>query len=49
MQKKCRIVNFRNAHVWADENPQALWEARYQDKISINVWYMIIGDQLIEP
>lgn len=43
------IINFHNTHVWADENPHAIFESRFQDKFSINVWAGVIGDRLIGP
>lgn len=43
------IVNFHNSHVWADVNPYAFFEGRFQDKFSINVWAGILGDRLIGP
>lgn len=43
------IVNFHNNHVWAEENPHAIFESRFQNKFSINVWAGILGDRLIGP
>lgn len=43
------VVNFHNNHIWLDENPSAIFEARFQDKFSINVWAGIIGNRLLGP
>jgi hypothetical protein len=29
------IINFRNSHVWDDENPQATFQSRHQHRFSI--------------
>jgi hypothetical protein len=43
------IMNFHNNHIWADENPHAITETRFQDRFSFNVWIGIIGNYLIGP
>ncbi|RLU18806.1 hypothetical protein DMN91_009163 [Ooceraea biroi] len=43
------IINFHNNHVWADENPHAVVESRYQHRFSLNVWVGILKDRLIGP
>lgn len=43
------IMNFHNNHVWADENPHAIVETRFQVQFSLNVWGGIVGDHLIGP
>ncbi|KAJ4431294.1 hypothetical protein ANN_19891 [Periplaneta americana] len=40
------VVNFRNQHVWADENSHAVEETRHQHRFSINVWAGVFGDRL---
>ncbi|KAJ4435802.1 hypothetical protein ANN_18421 [Periplaneta americana] len=41
------VVNFRNQHVWADENHHAVEETRHQHRFSINLWAGVLGDRLI--
>lgn len=43
------IINFHNQHLWADENPQGIIQARHQQQFKINVWAGIVGDCLISP
>lgn len=43
------IMNFHNNHLWAQENPHATVETRFQHTFSVNVWAGIIGDYLIGP
>lgn len=43
------IVNFRNGHVWADENPHAIVQSRHQQQFNLNVWIGITCDTLIGP
>ncbi|KAJ4428563.1 hypothetical protein ANN_24607 [Periplaneta americana] len=40
------VVNFRNQHVWADENPHAVEETRHQHRFSINLRAGVLGDRL---
>lgn len=46
---RCGIVNLRNNHVWADENPHALIETNLQRQFSTNIWTGILGDEIIGP
>ncbi|GBM11271.1 hypothetical protein AVEN_267832-1 [Araneus ventricosus] len=43
------IVNTHNAHMWAMDNPHAsvLWKS--QQRFSVNVWAVILGDYLLGP
>jgi len=43
------VFNFRNSHVWSDENPHAVVSSRHQRRFSINIWCGIIGNQLLGP
>lgn len=43
------IQNSHNNHLWAEENPHAITETRFQHQFSVNVWVGIIGDRLIGP
>lgn len=43
------IINFHNNHLWAQENPHGLIEARHQHTFSVNVWAGIVEDNLIGP
>lgn len=43
------VLNFRNQHLWSDENSHAVVNGRYQYNFSINIWAGIIGNHLIEP
>lgn len=43
------INNLHNRHLYAEENPHGIIEARHQRKFSLNVWGGIVGDQLIGP
>lgn len=43
------IINFRNMHEWAEDNPHAVVERHHQDKFSINVWAGVIDNYLIGP
>lgn len=43
------IFNNRTSHVWAAENPNAIFVAGHQEKFSINVWAGIIGNFLVGP
>jgi hypothetical protein len=42
------ILNSRNSHVWAQENPNAK-HMRSQHHFAVNVWAGIISDHLIGP
>jgi hypothetical protein len=44
-----RIINFRNSHVWADENPHTTFQSRHQHQFSISLWADILGGRLIGP
>ncbi|KAJ4441251.1 hypothetical protein ANN_11102 [Periplaneta americana] len=39
-------VNFRNQHMWADENSHAVEETKHQHRFSINVRAGVLGDRL---
>jgi len=41
------IDNTHNSHVWADENPHATVETNFQLRFSVNVWCVVLDDQLI--
>ena len=43
------ILNLRNMHVWADENPHAQVVQSHQHRFSINIWAGIIADHIIGP
>jgi hypothetical protein len=43
------IINSRNNHVWADENPHATLEQGRQQRFYINVWCGIVHYLLISP
>lgn len=43
------ITNFHNNHLWAEDNPHAIQECRYQYEFSLNVWVGIIGENVIGP
>jgi hypothetical protein len=43
------IINSRNNHVWADENPHATFEQGHQQRFSIDVSSGIVHDLLIGP
>lgn len=43
------IFNNRTSHVWAAENPHAIYEAGHQVKFSVNVWAGVIGNFLVGP
>lgn len=43
------VFNMHNTHVWADENPHAIWEHRFQRKFHVNVWAGLVGGRLIGP
>lgn len=43
------IVNQRNYHVWALENPRAIRENRFQHEFAINVWLGIWNGLLVGP
>lgn len=43
------IMNFHNNHIWSEENPHAVTEARFQQQFSLNVWVGIFRDSLIGP
>lgn len=43
------IMNFHNAHNWADANPHVLRQHQYQHRFSVNVWAGILGDTLLGP
>lgn len=40
------IVNRRNCHHWAQQNPHAIREANFQDTFSFNVFAMIINNRV---
>jgi hypothetical protein len=40
------IGNFRNTHVWMDDNPHTTVASRHQHRFSINVWVRILDDHL---
>jgi hypothetical protein len=43
------VVNMKNNHVWAQENPHETMNRNFQVKFSVNVWAGIVNDQLIGP
>lgn len=43
------VVNSRNSHVWADENPHGTIVHGHQQRFGVNIWAGIIGDKLIGP
>lgn len=43
------VVNVKNKHVWAQENPHEILQNNYQVKFSVNVWAGIVNDTLIGP
>jgi hypothetical protein len=43
------ILNTRNQHTLAHENPRSFQETRFQQQFSINVWAGIIGDLIPGP
>jgi hypothetical protein len=43
------IVNFRNTHSWAYENPHETVSRHFQHTFSVNVWLGVLGDNFIGP
>lgn len=43
------IINLRNSHSWADENPRFKKAWKSQWRFSLNVWAGIVGDVIIGP
>lgn len=43
------IFNFKNNHVWGQENPHGTIQRHHQVRFSVNVWAGIINDTLIGP
>lgn len=43
------IINQRNSHVWANENPRTVREYRFQHEFAVNVWLGIWNDSLVGP
>lgn len=39
--------NAHNLHVWANENPHAIFQGGFQHRFSINFWSAIIGDRVV--
>lgn len=42
-------TNYRNEHLWLQENPHAIRPSSFQHKFSVNVWAGMIDDILIGP
>lgn len=43
------INNSKNTHIWAEENPHAIVETKFQRRFSVNVWCGLINDKLVGP
>lgn len=43
------ILNQRNTHIWAHENPRAVREDNFQHEFQCNVWLGILDNTLIGP
>lgn len=43
------IMNYHNAHHWADANPHVAQRCHFQHRFSVNVWAGILGDSLLGP
>lgn len=43
------VTNFRNSHIWANENPHAIVQRNSQHRFSLNVWCGIVDNVLIGP
>lgn len=45
----CRqgCFNNHNLHVWAEENPRALFPRGFQHRFSVNLWAGLLGDRLV--
>lgn len=43
------VVNFRNTHIWAEENPHEVAVTHFQHTFSFNVWCGILADNVIGP
>jgi len=43
------IFNSRNNHYWSKENPHIIRQHAFQERIAVNVWAGMIGNQLIGP
>lgn len=43
------VLNFHNAHVWADENPHSIRQNNFQQKFRLNLWAGILNNNLIGP
>jgi hypothetical protein len=43
------VFNWRNSHVWSEENPHVIKEHHFQHEFSINVWCGIIGNCILGP
>ncbi|KYQ55082.1 hypothetical protein ALC60_06085 [Trachymyrmex zeteki] len=43
------IINQRNYHIWAHQNPRSVREYKFQQEFSVNVWLGIWNDVLVGP
>lgn len=43
------VFNFRNKHVWDNENPHVLRERHFQHEFKINIWCGIVGNHVLGP
>lgn len=43
------VFNWRNCHIWDNENPHSVKEAHFQHELKLNVWCGIFRDNLIGP
>jgi hypothetical protein len=43
------ILNTRNQHIWADENPHSFQGTRFQQQFAINVWAGITASLFLSP
>lgn len=43
------IVNKKNNHFWAQENPHEIRQQNFQMRFSVNIWAGIVNDTLIGP
>lgn len=40
------IINRKNLHFWADQNPHLVREANFQQKFSMNVFMLVMGNEV---
>lgn len=43
------LVNHHNMHSWSEQNPHQVFETKFQNNFTLNVWAGIVGDYLVGP